>query len=360
MNNLNQNNKLSIINSCLGLFSGLTQSDGSFGISFRKTTSKVGIVLMPFFRIELTKSSLPLILEIKNFFGCGRIGFNTNLNSISFEVSDFSSLWHIIIPYFIMNPLEGAKKAVFLKFIICMSLLYPYQNKNKPIWLLKLVIKIACLMNEGTRRTNTDLDYWLNHLNNIENNNIKESKLSDEVINEKLNNIIKNINTQFLLPNTELNLFFIIGAIIGDGSFFVSFSKNRKYRFGFNITTDIKDYYTLLKIKTRLNCGRLYIKSNSWCRFETESVNDLNNIIIPLIESLKNYYPDKNNYYLNLLGSKSKNYIAFKEALELHNNNLTKTDGGFKQLVLKTYNIHDDGKKRKYTMTEYLAQNNIF
>jgi hypothetical protein len=47
---------------------------------------------MPFFRIELTKSSLPLLLEIKNFFGCGRIAFNANLNSVSFEVSDFLSL----------------------------------------------------------------------------------------------------------------------------------------------------------------------------------------------------------------------------------------------------------------------------
>lgn len=156
---ININNKLTTISSYFSIFSGLTQSDGSFGISFRKTTSKVGIVLMPFFRIELTQSALPLLLEVKNFFGCGRIGFNAKLNSISFEVSDFTSLWHIIIPFFINNPLEGAKQQAFFKFIICMSLLYPYQNKNKPIWLLKLVIQIACLMNEGTRRTKLDLEY---------------------------------------------------------------------------------------------------------------------------------------------------------------------------------------------------------
>lgn len=49
-----------------------------------------------------------------------------------------------------------------------MSLLYPYYNKNKPIWLLKKIVEIACLMNEGTRRTSKELNYWLNHLNSIE------------------------------------------------------------------------------------------------------------------------------------------------------------------------------------------------
>lgn len=114
MNNKNNFN-LTILPSNEGIFSGITQSDGSFGISFRKTTSKVGIVLRPFFRIELTYLALPLIKEIYNFFGCGRIGFNKHLNSVSFEVSDFYSIWHIIIPYFILYPLQGAKYNSFIK-----------------------------------------------------------------------------------------------------------------------------------------------------------------------------------------------------------------------------------------------------
>ncbi len=235
-----------------------------------------------------------------------------------------------------------------------MSLLYPYHNKNKPILLLKIIVEIACLMNEGTRRTTKELNYWLNHLNSsaligkaIEN--------SSTVVNKELtiNNInsITNLVSTFIKPAIEIDLNFIIGIIIGDGSFFVSFSKNRKYKFGFNITTDIKDFLTLLKIKNKLNCGRLYIKSKTWCRFEIDSINDLNKVIIPLIESLDN----KNL----ILGAKAKNYLAFKESLELHNNNLTNTNEGFKSLVTKIYNIHDEGRKRKYSMEQYLKMNNL-
>lgn len=164
---MNNNKNLTTLTPIAWLFSGLTQSDGSFGISFRKTNSKVGIVLMPFFRIELTSLALPLIKEVHKFFGCGRIGFNKHVNSVSFEVSDFYSIWHIIIPHFILYPLEGAKFISFIKFITCMSLLYPYHNKNKPIWLIITIVKIACLMNEGTKRTTTNLNYWLNHLNKL-------------------------------------------------------------------------------------------------------------------------------------------------------------------------------------------------
>jgi hypothetical protein len=62
---------------------------------------------------------------------------------------------------------------------------------------------------------------------------------------EYLNNITK----YFEKNNTLINIYFIIGIIEGDGSFYVGLRTNRKVRFGFNITTHIYELDLLYKIK---------------------------------------------------------------------------------------------------------------
>jgi len=80
------------------IVTGVSQSDGSFGISFKKSKSKIGIYPSSFFRIELTQSSYPLLEKIYLHFCCGRIGERTERDMCYFEVTDFYSIWHIIIP----------------------------------------------------------------------------------------------------------------------------------------------------------------------------------------------------------------------------------------------------------------------
>jgi len=46
------------------IVTGVSQSDGSFGISFKKVKSKIVFILSSFFRIELTQSSYPLLEKI--------------------------------------------------------------------------------------------------------------------------------------------------------------------------------------------------------------------------------------------------------------------------------------------------------
>jgi hypothetical protein len=108
----------------------------------------------------------------------------------------------------------------------------------------------------------------MDHLSSIESNNVQiNNKESENITNSLV--IIENENINMPILNniviqaTGIDLNFIIGTIIGDGSFYVSFLANKKYKFGFNITTDSKDFLTLLKIKNRLNCGRLYLKSHT-------------------------------------------------------------------------------------------------
>jgi hypothetical protein len=66
------------------IFTGLSQSDGSFAISIIKTQSKIGLVLRPFFNIELKDSSLNLLLEFQKYLGCGRIFINKTRKTVSF------------------------------------------------------------------------------------------------------------------------------------------------------------------------------------------------------------------------------------------------------------------------------------
>jgi hypothetical protein len=158
-------------------------------------------------------------------------------------------LWHVIIPHFINYPLYGAKHLSFIKFVHVLSILYPYHNKNKPALLLGQVIYLAGIINPGTKRNLSDLENYFNKLNL---NSIIISK-SILPLTYSINN--KNSFNKLSIINVELNIYFIIGLIEGDGSFYVGLRNNRKIRFGFNLTTHINELDLLYKIKFRLNCG---------------------------------------------------------------------------------------------------------
>src|SRR5882724_8245734 len=129
------------------IVTGVSQSDGSFGISFKKSKSKIGIYPSSFFRIELTQSSYPLLEKIYLHFCGGRIGERTERDMCYFEVTDFYSIWHIIIPHFINFPFYGVKQNMFIKFVHALTLLYPYFNKDKLKLLLGKLIYLSNSMN---------------------------------------------------------------------------------------------------------------------------------------------------------------------------------------------------------------------
>lgn len=319
------------------IFTGLAQSDGSFSISIIKTQSKIGLVLRPFFNIELKDSSVEILIELQNYFGgCGRIFHNKSRKTVSFEISDFYSLWHILIPHFINYPLEASKLKSFIIFTNCMILLFPYHNKNKPKSLIYEIIKYSYFMNEGTKRNEKDFKILLS------------TYFSDH---KKNNSSLSLHITQNFFKFTEIELNTILGIIEGDGTFYISFDKGFKFRFGFNITTSIKDLPALYKIKWRLGCGKVYVKSESWCRFEITKNKDLLNIIIPVVNSLE-YYRGKG---IRLLSSKSQNFEIFKEALITYEKGFTKTLENRKTFIEKYYNMYESGNKRKQSLKDYLT-----
>lgn len=332
------------------IFTGLTQSDGSFAISIIKTKSKIGLVLRPFFSIELKDSSINILLEVQQYLGgCGRIYNNKIKKTVNFEISDFPSIWHILIPHFLKYPLESSKLESFLKFTNCMIFLFPFYNKNKPADLLLDLIKYSYFMNEGTGRTEEDFKDVIYNYFNKGNPNLALDLSTSIVFKEKSQLWLDHIKTKFL-NSSEIELNTILGIIEGDGSFYISFTSDFKIKFGFNITTSIKDLYTLYKIKWRLGCGKVYIKSETWCRFEVTRKDDLINIIEPLIKTLELYRGNN----VRLLSSKSQSFEACTEALALYTKGLVNTSNEKKNFITKYYNMYEAGSKRKKTLKEYL------
>ena len=139
------------------IVSGVTQSDGSFGISFKMTNSKFGYKISPFYRIELTLASINLINTIHKFFNNqganGRTGIRMLRGTCYYEITDLYSLWHVVVPHFLKYPLYGYKQIVFYKFVQILALLYPYFNKKyKPDLIIGKILYLTLNLNLSIKK----------------------------------------------------------------------------------------------------------------------------------------------------------------------------------------------------------------
>ena len=121
----NQQERLKFI----GWLVGFTDGEGCFSISIIKNkTSKFGRQIFPEFVITQGEKSLPVLREIKNFFGCGNIFVNRRQdnhkeNLYRYCVRSLADLISIIIPFYKRYELKTAKKNDFVKFCKIISLL---------------------------------------------------------------------------------------------------------------------------------------------------------------------------------------------------------------------------------------------
>jgi LAGLIDADG endonuclease len=87
---------------------------------------------------------------------------------------------------------------------------------------------------------------------------------------------INPINYKLVAQSSYITLTYILGVFEGDGSFYIKFlSSNSIYTFGFSITTSIEDLHILILIRLKLGCGKIEIKSKTWCRLEISQMGDL-------------------------------------------------------------------------------------
>ena len=332
----------------------------------------------PIFAITLEINSLELIKDIARFFGCGNIIVTGN--SASFRVTSFYHIWHIIIPHFLNYPFSGRKFLVFKTFTICCALMLPFYHKTLPYKTIFSILYLSFMMNEGTKRSLEALKLLLLSLNmKVKTQKSSNIKLFNKNLISSVSSKALNINkfpTEFNILSTDYSLIkpsynielpYILGIFDGDGSFFIRFlSSSYIYSFGFNITTSIEDLPILILIKNRLGCGQIIIHE-TWCRLDINRIKDLIEIIIPLVDSLVSYRGTGQG----LLSHKAKYYIIWKEGIIRHLNNefaFTKCTSAqemeakkleLKNYIIRAYNLHDQGKKRKITLQKFLKNHGL-
>lgn len=94
---------------------GLTDGEGSFTAfvrPFRKGLTRYPRVECHYY-IKLREDELPLLKEVKEFFGCGSVYFqkerrSNHRNCYRFEISNHQKIAEVIIPFFQKHPLHSA------------------------------------------------------------------------------------------------------------------------------------------------------------------------------------------------------------------------------------------------------------
>lgn len=399
-NKKNLNNNLTLPASISWYYTGFCHADGSFFISIEKKSNSVwGFRLNPMFAIALGIDSLDLIRDIAHFFGCGNIYITKQ--GATFRVTNFYHIWHIIIPHFLKYPFSGRKFLTFKIFTICCSLMLPFYNKTLPYSVIFKIIYLSFLMNEGSKRSIENFQSLIillqekaaarvckervtiskagqvnQGLNTQKGEELFNLKLISSLTNEALsiNNFpsefnILPANFKLISPSHYIELPYILGIFEGDGSFFIRFTSSRNiYAFGFNITTSIDDLPILILIKNRLGCGKIVLHK-TWCRLDINKIEDLNNIIIPLVESLPCY----RGTVKGLLSHKAEYYTIWKEGIKSHLNGefsfqIDKCKSikeheekkrALKNYITRAYNLHNEGKKRKLPLNQFLKLHDI-
>jgi hypothetical protein len=146
----------------------------------------------------------------------------------------------------------------------------------------------------------------------------------------------------------KLSCQYITGFIQGDGGVTISFRKEktakgiRKISYCFHIGQHISSLDLLVNLKTFFQCGRIQKISPTYYRYMVSDIESLVNKILPHFIS----YPLKD--------VKRKHFEIFSEVCNKIKNKQHLKHKGFVTIVKLAYNMNMEGKRRKFTMEEYL------
>ena len=157
------------------------------------------------FAITMNIDSLNLITDIARYFGCGNI--TVSKQSVTFRVTNFFHIWHIIIPHFLKYPLSGRKLQVFKLFTLCCSLMLPFHHKTLPFPIVFKIIYLSFLMNEGSKRNLENFQSLLiSILEKAKIDNKKEELVTYSKLIDSLNNKRSIISINNFLPEEAFNV----------------------------------------------------------------------------------------------------------------------------------------------------------
>ena len=141
---------------------GFVSGDGSFGIKIASGSTAIGNRTQLRFAIGLNIIEKDLILSLANYFkrkdrhNNSIVNINKNdkmpyvyykKNSISFEVTNFSNIYEIIIPFFIKYPILGVKNLDLSDFIAVANMIKDKKHLTSEGF--NKIMKIRDLMNRS-------------------------------------------------------------------------------------------------------------------------------------------------------------------------------------------------------------------
>ena len=98
-------------------FSGFTSAEGSFfAYVFEDTRSKLGKKVSLRFSLAQHSRDEVLIRSLIQYLNCGQVNIRADGNAVDFKITNFDSLINKLIPFFVSNPLLGAKALDFNDF----------------------------------------------------------------------------------------------------------------------------------------------------------------------------------------------------------------------------------------------------
>ena len=108
---------------------GFVDGEGCFSVPiFRNASTRLGWQVQPEFAVAQGARSVHVLHELRQFFGCGRIGENRRYDNhrehmFRFSVRSRSDLTEHIIPFFEEYPLRTAKCQEFERFAVVLDLM---------------------------------------------------------------------------------------------------------------------------------------------------------------------------------------------------------------------------------------------
>lgn len=112
---------------CPNWVTGFCDAESSFSLKTSKKSTiraKLGLRVIPDFKIELHSRDVILLRKIRNFFGVGIVSERLDRNAVTYSVQSVKDLFNIIIPHFDKYPLVTQKRADYILFKEAVNLIY--------------------------------------------------------------------------------------------------------------------------------------------------------------------------------------------------------------------------------------------
>lgn len=306
--------------------SGFTQADGVFHVDISRSKDlKLGVRVTPKLHLTQHTDSINILHEIKDYFNVGHITTKNNRNEANYTVNSFPKLKDVIIPHFDKYTLKSGKFESYIKFKEIINLIDNKAHLNAD-GLIK-IIELSYKLNFATQRKLENKNELIN---------LVLSKKMTPLNNVALESDLINIVESSISPE------FISGLTDGDGSFFISFRKNKRITVNYTIIQDSECKSVLTEVKDYFNCGKVYDLKSRAVRFQVENLADITNIIIPHFMK----YPLKTN--------KNEHLNIFCKVCELLLTNDHKTNEGYNKIIDLAYDMNKNGKSRKLPKEEFI------